>query len=408
MLTVEAARAVVLGHAKALEATRVPLSDALGLVLADNVVSDLDMPPFDKAMMDGYAVRVADLPGGSGELSVIEEVVAGARPVRSLGRGDAVRIMTGAPIPAGTDAVVPVEKSRPLGESRVAIDEPALRGGQHILRQGREMKAGERVLRAGVTLGPAELGVLATVGCDPVRAISRPSVAILATGDEIVDVRENPGPGQIRNSNGPMLAALAAAAGAKPQPLGIGRDNAADLRAKIAEGLKADVLVLSGGVSAGKLDLVPGILGELGVEALFHKVQMKPGKPVLFGVREKTLVYGLPGNPVSSFVTFALFVRPALRQMRGLQVPSDPYFPAVLVEDWTYRTDRPTFHAARLDLTAEGWRVRAVPWFGSADLRGLTACNSFILLPAGDHVHRAGQSFPVVALDDMEVSCRQQ
>ena len=202
-----------------------------------------------------------------------------------------------------------------------------------------------------------------------------------------------------------MLLAQAVRAGGRPQYLGIARDRLDSLRPLVAEGLKADVLLLSGGVSAGKLDLTPEVLQEAGVVVHFHKVEMKPGKPILFGTREgrdgrpPTLVFGLPGNPVSSFVCFELFVRPALRRLRGLP-DSDPTASAVLAEDFAYRTDRPTYHPARLEVGDGGWRVRAVPWFGSADLRGLLAMDALVVFPPGDHRHTAGTRFPVLRLEN--------
>jgi molybdopterin molybdotransferase len=196
-----------------------------------------------------------------------------------------------------------------------------------------------------------------------------------------------------------MLLAQAARAGAIPRYLGIAKDQADALRQSITEGLESNVLVLSGGVSAGKLDLVPGVLQELGVVAHFHKVQMKPGKPVFFGTRGSTLVFGLPGNPVSTYVCFELFVRPAIRLMRGCSDPGTDLPQAALAEDFAYSTDRPTYHPARLELAPVGWRVLRVPWQGSPDLRGLVACNCFMLLEAGDHHYRAGQLLPVLRLD---------
>jgi molybdopterin molybdotransferase len=399
MLTVAEAQAIVLRHARPLPPATAPLgAAALGAVLAEDVVSDLDMPPYDKAMMDGYAVRSADLLTGCGALTVIEEVTAGRTPQRRLQAGQATRIMTGAPIPAGADAVVMVERTRLEGD-RVAIDDRPPGPGQNIMPRGREMRRGETVLAAGSVLRPQELGVLATVGRPGAALYPAPRVAVLCTGDEVVEAGELPGPGQIRNGNGPTLCAQAARAGGRPHYLGIAGDRLESLRPLVADGLRSDVLVLSGGVSAGKLDLVPGVLQEADVESHFHKVEMKPGKPVFFGTRSDTLVFGLPGNPVSALVCFELFVRPALRRLAGHAEPGPCVVRAVLAEDFAYRTDRPTYHPAQLDISDSGWRVRPVPWYGSPDLRGLTKANAFVIFPAGDHQHRAGQVFDVLRVE---------
>jgi molybdopterin molybdotransferase len=404
LLSVSEAQAIVLREARSRAAVETPLTPAaLGLVLAADVASDMDMPPHDKSMMDGYAVRRDDLPDGRGVLRVVEEITAGQTPRHVLGAGEAARIMTGAPIPAGADAVVIVERTRQLDGGRVQIEDRPPEPGQNILPRGREMRAGEVVLAAGSVLRPQELGLLATVGRPSALLVPAPRVAVLSTGDELVEAPAVPGPGQIRNSNGPMLAALAARAGTVALSLGIARDRLDSLRPLVEQGLKADMLVLSGGVSAGVLDLVPGVLAEAGVMAHFHKVAMKPGKPVLFGSRDdggrRTLVFGLPGNPVSTLACFALFVRPALRRLAGHADAGPRTVPAVLAEDFSYRTDRPTYHPARLEVSPAGWRVRPVPWFGSADLRGLAKADALLPLPAGDHRHRAGQAFDVVVLE---------
>jgi molybdopterin molybdotransferase len=400
MLSVAEAQAVVLQHARPLPPEVLPLTPAaLGLVLAEDVASDLDMPPYDKALMDGYAVRAADLPEGRATLRVVDEVTAGRTPKRPVGPGEATHIMTGAPLPAGADAVVMVERTRPAEDGRVAVEDRPPAPGQNVLPRGREMRRGETVLAAGTVLRPQELGLLATVGRTSARVHPAPAVAVLATGDELVEAGVAPGPGQIRNSNGPMVAAQVSRAGGVPRNLGIAPDRHDALRALVDEGLRSPVLILSGGVSAGKLDLVPGVLQELGVAAHFHKVEMKPGKPVFFGSRGDRLVFGLPGNPVSALVCFELFVRPALRRLGGHAEAGPRLVSAALAEDFAYRSDRPTYHPARLEAGERGWAVRAVPWFGSPDLRGLTRANAFVLFLAGDHVHRAGEVFQVLVTE---------
>lgn len=397
LMSVAAAQAIVLRHARPLAPVALPLASALGQALAEDVSSDLDMPPYTKALMDGYAVRCADLPQGQGVVTVIEEVLAGRTPTKSLAAGQATRIMTGAPIPDGADAVIPIERTQLL-EGRVRIEDRPPKPGLNILPQGQEMRRGDVVLRAGAVLRPQEVGLLATVGRTHVAVVAAPQVAILSTGDEVVEPDTVPGPGQIRNSNGPMLVAQVARSGV-PRYLGIARDDLESLQSRVREGLQADVLILSGGVSAGKADLVPGVLRDAGVEAHFHKVAMKPGKPVFFGTKDATLVFGLPGNPVSAFVCFELFIRPALRRLAGHAEAGPVLLTAELQEPFAYRTDRPTYHPARLEQVGTSLRVRPVPWFGSADLRAISGADALLVIAPGEQQWSAGQVVQVLRLE---------
>jgi molybdopterin molybdotransferase len=395
MLTVDEALAIVFQHAKVRQPEIAPLEAALGRVLAEDVASDLDMPPFDKAMMDGFAVRSADLSDGVATLDVVETVTAGCSPKMTLKSGMAARIMTGAPVPAGADGIVMVEQCETLDGGRRVRIPGSVRAGQHIQPRARELRCGEVVLRKGATLRPQEIGLLAMVGRATVRTTPPPDVSVLSTGDELVEPETFPGPGCIRNSNAPMLVAQAMRCGAITRNLGIARDTHEDLKRRISEGLSSPVLVLSGGVSAGKLDLVPGVLQELGVVAHFHKVAMKPGKPVFFGSRRnsdrETLVFGLPGNPVSAFVAFELFVRPAIRVLQGKKARPLEFTPCALADDFQYTSDRPTYHPAQM-VDAQ---VRPVAWQGSPDLRALVLANALVLLPPGEHNHIAGAPLPV-------------
>jgi molybdopterin molybdotransferase len=307
--------------------------------------------------------------------------------------------MTGAPLPAGADAVVMMEYVHPVDEHHIQIKDRGPRPGQHVLNQGREMRRGEKVLAKGTDLRPPELGLLATVGRTQVEVFPQPRVAILATGDELVEARDLPGPGQIRNSNGPMLCALVARAGGLPQYLGIARDSLAHLHPLVAEGLRTDVLVLSGGVSVGDADLVPQVFQEAGVQTQLHKVALKPGKPIFFGTRKNTLVFGLPGNPVSNLVCFEVFVRPAIRMLAGWPDPGPFFRQAVLAVDYDYQADRDTFHPAHLEVSGETNRVHPLPWFGSSDLRSLARTNALVLFPKGKQRHRMGQVYSVLPLD---------
>ncbi len=407
MISVSEAQAGVYAHALPLPAASVDLTPAcLGMILAEPVVADLDMPPFTKSLMDGYAVRAANLSDGPQILEIIEEITAGKTPQHEVGELQASRIMTGAPLPKGADCVVAVEQTEADGPSRVKILQKSVRAGQHILERGREMHTGETILEPGCRLRPQEMGLLASVGRTEVKLHGRPRVAILPTGDEIVEAQRKPGPGQIRNSNGPMLAAQVLRAGGEPKILGIARDTVESLRELIARGLAADVLLLSGGVSAGKLDLVPGVLGELGVQDHFHKVCIKPGKPLFFGTKGRVLVFGLPGNPVSSLICFELFVRPALARLMGDQHAVPMTILARLKQEHRVKSDRPTYHPAVLEFEALGPSVVPTPWFGSADLRGLANSNAFVVFPPADEVFGAGQLCSVLVVDDAPFSPR--
>lgn len=378
--------------------------EALGRTLAEDVVSTIDSPPFDKALMDGYAVRSADLAVDGGiSLRVIEEVTAGRVPTLALEPGTATRIMTGAPIPEGCDAVVPVERTTFDEATQRVSSDLRVKPGANVLRRAASVAVGQRVLSAGQMLRAQQLGGLAEVGAAHVAVRRRPRVAVLATGDELVPVEATPGPGQIRNSNETMLCGQIVQAGGVPIPLGVARDERTELRAKILQGLAADVLLLTGGVSAGKLDLVPSELEAAGVRQVFHKVDVKPGKPVWFGVRSAAcgvagpshetpatpqaagcVVFGLPGNPVSSLVCFELFARTALRRLMGVE-PAEPQpVRARLEQPHVARGDRPTYHPARLSWSETGSTVRTVRWHGSSDLCGTLDANAMALFPPGD------------------------
>lgn len=410
MLTVHAALNAILEYVQAFPPTACALGDSLGLTLAEEIISGTDSPPFDKALMDGYAVMSTDVQSGVAILKVIEEVTAGRTPTKPITPGTATRIMTGAPIPDGADVVVRVEHSEFNADANeVRLETTDQTPGTSILRRGAAMKSGETILPIGRVLGPQEIGVLAELGHARVLVHRRPKVAVLATGDELVSIDETPGPGQIRNSNETMLCAQLRRAGADPVPLGIARDNREDLAAKIREGLQADMLLLSGGVSAGKLDLVPSELAAAGVREVFHKVQVKPGKPIWFGVhgdekiavnsrQRPRFVFGLPGNPVSSMVCFELFARTAIRRLMN-NTPAEPStLTARLTEDFHHTGDRPTYHPAKLKQTAEGPRITPLPWQGSADLRATADATALAVFPAGDKSYPIGSVIEFVQL----------
>lgn len=413
MLSVEEAIAAILESVRPRDPSRISLNDALGLVLAEDIVSNIDSPPYDKSLMDGYAVRAGDLSGGNTALRVIEEILAGRVPTKTVSNGEAARIMTGAPIPDGADAVVRVEEtSFDVESATVRISTDSIILGENMMRRGTSMRRGDRILPTGRQLRPQELGALAEMGEHTVPVRARTRVAVLATGDELVPVEKTPGPGQIRNSNETMLVAQIRRAGGDPVPLGIARDDRSDLRGKISIGLQCDMLLLSGGVSAGKRDLVPSELEAAGVRQVFHKVQVKPGKPIWYGVLDQKAdsshtpgsppcyVFGLPGNPVSSLVCFELFACTAIRQLMGFEHPGPRAISARLAADHLARGDRPTYHPARLEMTVSGAVVDMVNWHGSADLRSTVEANAMALFPAGDKKYAAGDIVDVFSWDE--------
>jgi molybdopterin molybdotransferase len=378
------------------------LIDALGLVLAENVASDVDSPPHDKALVDGYALRAADVRPDGARLRVLEQVVAGSLPTREVTEGTATRIMTGAPIPRGADAVVMVEQTASEEGADgpwVHIQQATAVTGANILPQGASLRRGEVVVSAGKRVRPIEVGLLAEVGAAEVSAYPRPRVAILSTGDELIPHEQRPAAGQIRNSNGPMLTAMVARAEGLPIHLGISPDREDLLSQAIETGLQHDILVLSGGVSAGVLDLTPRILAQSGVRQVFHRVDLKPGKPLWFGVREgeqgRCLVFGLPGNPVSSLVCFELFVRPAIGWLSGTTCDMRLELEARLVCEHRQRGDRPTYFPAVYRRPQDGGEVEPLAWKGSADLRTLISANALAYFPPGERLYAAGDQVRV-------------
>jgi len=411
MIDLADALALVESTAAPLPPRRQRLLDACGLALAEPIVADIDSPPWDRAMMDGFALKSDDVVAAGGsvvELDVVVDLAAGDVTTLSIGPGACARIMTGAPIPAGADAVIPVEcalddTAATHAGGRVRLRDDKFRPGQHIARQGTAFRAGAEVLAAGSLLGAAEIGLAAEAGATHVVAAGLPRVAILSTGSELVPPDAQPAFGQTRNSNGPMLTAAVGLLGAEPIPLGLVIDRPEAIRAAVAQGLAADVLLLSGGVSAGDLDLVPEVFRACGVEKVFHKVRHKPGKPVWFGVYRRaasapTLVFGLPGNPASSLVCLDLFVRPALAILAG-RPRSEWHLPrarARLTATAKAAADRPVYLPCRLAGPPDALQATPLPWTGSSDLRGFAGATGYIALPAGAAIHEPGTEIDVV------------
>lgn len=390
MIGIDQALSLVLEQARPLNTEMAKLRTALGRVAADEIASTIDSPPHDKSLVDGYAVVAADLAAGSARLTVIEEVTAGQVPARTLSCGEATRIMTGAPIPTNADAVVMVERTKisPHDPCCVEINDPDVTAGQHILRQGVCLKTGQVVVKAHDLLGAPQIGLLAELGCQDVSVFRTPRVAVAQTGDELVPVEAIPGPGQIRNSNGPMLEAMIRQAGGCSCDLGIVNDKIESLTACVEQGLEHDVLVLCGGVSVGVHDFVPQVLRELQVDEFFHGVRIRPGKPLWFGVRDqgqrRTLVFGLPGNPVSAFVCFRVFVQPALAQLAGQQIASTTTSRAILGETFHLKGARPTYWPITCQEVRGSMVARPLAWHGSADLHILAQADALAFFPEGD------------------------
>jgi molybdopterin molybdotransferase len=402
------ALAVVLRQAakvRVAEAERASLPQAAGRVLAEDVVADRDQPPFDRATRDGFAVRAEEWATGA-RLKILGQARAGeAWHAGELPVGCAVEIMTGAPVPAGVDAVAMVEHTE-QGESEVwAAAGRSLHAGENVVPQGSEAHAGEVVLAAGTAMGAAEIAVAAACGLGGLAVRKRPSVAIVATGDELVELDQELGEQQIRNSNSYALAALVEAAGGAAVRLKIARDTREAVRARITEGRKQDLLLLSGGVSAGKYDLVEEVLAEFGAEFLFTGVKMQPGKPVVFGRLPKVknaeneepecYFFGLPGNPVSTQVTFHCFVEPLLRAMCGAGVAGPNFAQATLGEDVRGKAGLTRLLPATLKSDLVRPEVRLVGWQGSGDLAANARANCYAVLPDGRDL-RAGDVISVL------------
>jgi molybdopterin molybdotransferase len=368
-----------------------PLDQVRGRVLAEDVPADRDLPPFHRAIRDGYALRAADLTALPAVLRCVGEVPAGRSFEGEVNTRQCVSIMTGAPLPVGADAVVMVEHTRSSGEDIEILR--GVRRWENIVLQGSEAASGARVLPRGRRLQAAEIGLLATVGKATVGVYRQPRVAILPTGDEVVAVEQRPQWFQIRNSNAVSLGAQVTAAGGVPVRLGIAPDRKDVLRERIEQGLGSDLLLLSGGMSMGKFDLVEEVLAELGAEFFFQEAAIRPGKPLAFGRVRNVFFFGLPGNPVSTFVTFELFVRPALGMLGGAGFEPPVFLRARLAKPRRQKTGLTMFMPARVGLQNGEPVVELVGWQGSGDLVGIAAANCFLVihpdqtgLAAGDWV----------------------
>ncbi len=381
MLTVAQALSLLAGALSPGGEEDVALERAGGRVAAREVRSDVDWPPFDTSAMDGYAVRLGDVAAGAALPERSELVAAGSAPPPPLAAGEAVRVMTGAPLPPGTEAIVPVERShRDNGRVRFDI---AIRAGAHIRRRGESVRAGAALVSAGRRLSPGDVALAALAGHDPIRVFRAPRVTVAVTGDEVVRGSAAPGPGRLRDSNGPMLLAECAALGWSARRGDPVADTAAEVGRLFAEaGEREDFLITTGGVSAGDFDLLPPAAATAGFEILFHRVAMQPGKPIAVGRRRNVFWIGLPGNPVSAAVGFHVFVREALARFEGEANPGAPRVAALLGGPLEPAGERDRFHDAALDRSGSG-RVEPLRTSGSHDLAAHGRANALICVPAG-------------------------
>ncbi|MGA2006339.1 MAG: gephyrin-like molybdotransferase Glp [Solirubrobacteraceae bacterium] len=390
----EDARSLVLERARPLTGETVALADALDRVLAERICAADDVPAFDNSAMDGYAVRASD--SGEGvRLTVVDESRAGAPATAAVGSGEACAISTGAAMPAGADAVVPVEETRRRGGEVELL--AAAAPGRFVRHAGDDLRAGEPVLEPGTGLGPAELGVVASAGRGTVAVGARPRVGILTTGDELIGPEDRLRHGSVRNASALMIPALVRRAGGEVLSLAHARDDPASIAAAIAAALAGEAVVVTGGMSVGEHDHVGDALEEVGVERHFAGVALKPGKPFWFGTRGPTLVFGLPGNPVSSLVTFLLLVAPALRALAG-QPPARERTVATLDQDWQRTPGRVEAVRCRLALRPDGWHVAPTGAQDSHILTSLLGAQALALIGAGSGVLRAGEQVPIELL----------
>lgn len=402
MITVEEARKIILKCVKPLGAVSVDLREASGRVLSEDVVASEAIPPFDNSAMDGYAVRAKDVLTGVRTLRVVEEIPAGKVATKTLKTGQAMRIMTGAMIPEGADAVIPLEKVEVNGTQVKVLKE--VRVGENIRKAGGDIQPGTVLLKKGRRLLPADIGVLASLGYSKVKVAEQPRVAILSTGDELLEIGKPLEPGKIRNSNSVALSSLLKSFGAVPIDLGIAKDRKGEIEQKIilitSHQLPiTNILVTIGGVSVGDYDFVQEVLKEMGMEVLFWKVSVKPGKPLLFGRLQDTLVFGLPGNPVSTMVTSELFIKPALYKMMG--------------RDWEPNIVRATLRGKPLKRKDEReWYVTAITEYqdgrfvttptsgqGSSLLTSFSSANSLIIMKMDAEEYKEGDEVPAMFLE---------
>lgn len=402
MISVKEALEIILKEISPLGVESAGALASLGRVLAQDITAARPNPPWDNSAMDGYALRSADVanasPSGQTMLKVIYDLPAGQVPKGPVGRNQAVRIMTGAPIPEGADAVVMVENTESAGKQNVFIRTSA-KSGENIRRAGEDFKVGELVVRKGSLIRAAEISMFATVGVPEVKVHKRPVVSVLSTGDELVEINEVPSKGKIINSNSYALSALVMDSGAEYLRLGIARDTKESLKEKLSEAMKADCIITSGGVSVGAYDFVKDALREMGSAMRFWQVAIKPGKPLAFGVIGGKPAFGLPGNPISSMVSFEEFVRPALLKMAGRRDIFRKSIRARLTKDIKIKPGRMNFIRSELTLDADGFCVTPLEGQGSGVISTMVRSNSFVIVPEDSPGYKKDELIPVQPFD---------
>ncbi|MEA1926605.1 MAG: gephyrin-like molybdotransferase Glp [Candidatus Auribacterota bacterium] len=409
MITIEEALSIILAHIKPLTKSSADLSDCLDRVLAEDIISRDNIPPFANSAMDGFALRYADTIGASPEtpivLTVLEDLPAGSVARQKVGEKQAIRIMTGAPFPPGADAIVKVEDTGTIeeeGEDKVRIFREAGEG-DHLRRAGESVKKGELVISRGSILRPPEIGMLAALGYPRVQVFPSPRVTIISTGDELQDIEEELRPGKIRDCNRYSLAAMVRKYGGTPASLGIASDRKEYLKKILSMAFTTDMVITSGGVSVGKYDLVREALRELGGELLIDRVAMKPGQPLTFTMVGDTPVFSLPGNPVSVLVSFLQFVRPALLRMQEKTKLRKPEVEAVLEEDCNEMTGRTHLIRVKVEMKGEDYSVRLTGPQGSGILRSLVLSNGLMVIPPNQGPIKAGTRVKVILTDEPEI-----
>lgn len=368
----------ILKNASPLPAEKIAIENSVGRILKEDIYSMLEMPPFDKAAMDGYAVRALDAKDAPVTLKCVGLIQAGQGFKRKLKQGECVKIMTGAPMPDGSNSVVMIENTRQKMGCVEALE--AVKTGENVCAKGEDFRRKDMVCKKGREISSSDVAVFAAVGRHSVKAAKKPEVAILNTGGEIIQPGASLSRNKIFNSNGPMLQALLKSDGIESCFLGIARDNIRELKSAIKEGLKKDVLLVSGGVSMGDYDLVPEVLASLGVRKIFHKVNVKPGKPLFFGTKNKTLVFGIPGNPVSNFLSYLIFVRPALYKMMGYPYCKPEFKEGLIEKKFDTKTGRKHFVLVKITKKENQYHLAPVASHGSADIIALSKADGFMVV----------------------------